>query len=153
MCHYICCRTDYCTVGVHELLVWDYDVIHSYCDFLCNHSDSGWKETVVKSWLVREKALWLVVSQAILGATISFLYAKSSTLHCIPDHSLVAAALDAGVPLSPETLRHQLQLQLLIAGAEAIGQSGQELVEPSEGFLLHRISETTNEESNMFSKI
>lgn len=39
----VCCRPDYCTVGVHELLLWDYDVIHSHCDTLCHHSDSGWK--------------------------------------------------------------------------------------------------------------
>lgn len=102
------------------------------------------------------KALWLAVSQAVLGVNslqqqnnhlFSFFYAKPLTLHSIPDHSLVAAALDTGVPLSPETLGHQLQLQLLITGAETIRQSRQDLVKPGEGFLLHRISETTNKES------
>lgn len=72
------CTTDYCTVGVHELLLWDYDVIHSYCDILCNHSDSGWKETVVKKWFVSGKALWLVASQAVLG--VSSLQQRSNRL-------------------------------------------------------------------------
>lgn len=95
-------------------------------------------------WCLR---LYLVSVHCSNRATISFLYAKPLTLHCIPDHSLVAAALDAGVPQSPETLGHQLQLQFLIASAETIRQSRQDLVKPGEGFLLHRISETTNKES------
>lgn len=97
-------------------------------------------------WCLR---LYLVSVHCSNRATFSVLYAKSLILDYIPDHSLVATALDTGVPLSPETLRHQLQLQLLIAGAETIRQSGQDLVKPSEGFLLHGISETANKESSI----
>lgn len=95
-------------------------------------------------WCLR---LYLVSVHCSNRATISFRYAKPLTLHCIPDHSLVVAALHAGVPLSSETLGHQLQPQLLIAGAETIRQLRQDLVKPGEGFLLHRISETTNKEN------
>lgn len=75
------------------------------------------------------------------GATVALFLYPSTTPHCVPDRCLVAAALDAGVPLSSETLRYHLQLQLLItSGVETIGQPGQDLVKTGEGFLLDRIS-------------
>lgn len=79
------------------------------------------------------------------GATVSFLFNLAfnslTPPRCVPDGCLVASALDAGVPLSPETLRHQLQLQLLItSGAEVIRQPGQDLVKTGEGFLFDIIS-------------
>lgn len=72
------------------------------------------------------------------SSLFSFILLLSTTLLCVPDQRLVTRDLEAGCPQSPETLCHQLQLQLLVAScAEIIRQPGQDLVKTGEVFLLH----------------
>ncbi|TNN71890.1 hypothetical protein EYF80_017897 [Liparis tanakae] len=66
----------------------------------------------------------------------------------LPEQTLVASTLDTGVPLSPEALGGQLQLQgdglqvLVVTahGQKLIAQSGEDLQEAGERLLLHSIS-------------
>ena len=66
----------------------------------------------------------------------------------LPEQTLVASTLDAGVPLSPEALSGQLQLQgdrlqVLIVTADrlkVITQPGQDSQKTGEHFFLHSIS-------------
>lgn len=80
----------------------------------------------------------------------------------VPEQALVAGALDAGVPLGPEALGGQLQLdggrpQVLVLAADALQliiQSGQVFLKTGEGLLLDSIpgnNQQTHEDKKVIS--